>query len=528
MPGYFDDLSDEELMQSLQQGQPPVASPSAAVSSAPIPAPSQQSDEELMAHLAADRAKLQNGKVYNSENGSEATPEQTAYLRDQYIAGKFNPKSNEDWGTEFKPLLGVEGGAPRAGQWYVDLKGNKIQAPSEMNTDQGLGVLQGVLQPFNKAAGWLDSGAQHIPGYNEFNQWSHDNLGTAISMDAAKAAQQDYFDRQAEQGHIPGRGGHFVGNVLGTIPAALVAPEGLAGALVTGGLSGALLSKHDDLGGMALDSGLGALTGGTLHGAGSLISKAPIMDTAKQALYQMGVPLTPGQIAGYPEQLVSKFLPFAGGAAKKSFDGFDTGAGNVVLEPLGGRIPKNIDPSQYIPKQITTMGQTALKSGDRDAMAAVQEAAQRYANYSAARQGGAVTPGSLYASSDNPAMSQFATYGSKVMGDSPPTGHGGFGIGAILGDGLIGNMAENAAGNSLSRIPILHAAGNAAKAGAVLYSPPGRAVFRGVMMGDRPPAVQSVGDIIRSKLGGLFGTSSENTDNYFPPSYGQPQFDQGY
>lgn len=532
------DLSDDELNQLIAQQQAAAQPQQSVMTPPPAVAPAQQSstlkdmsDEELNHRMS--QIKPSQNFVINALDGSGATAAQNNFYKDFVTKGPYDPSA--EWGTENRPVLGIKDGQAKPGQWYVDLEGNKIQAPSEMKSDLGLGLAAGVLQPWNKAAGWLDSAASNIPGYQAMNQWSHDNLGTALTMDDAKAAQQSFFDRQAQQGHIPGAVGRFGGQVLGTIPLALAAPEGALGAVLTGAGSGALLSNSKTAGGTALDATLGALTAGGLHGMGSFMSKAPILDDAKQALYQMGTKLTPGQILGYPEDLLSKFIPFAGGARAQAMDSFTPAAGNNVLDAIGGRLPRGADPLAYIPGQISSAAQAAATSGDRQAMLAAQEAANRFVPFRAAlSEGGSMTPADLVnsaRSSGNQAMTDFGQYGSDILGNTVPKGKGYLGLGAMFGDGLVGDVVDHVADRQMSRIPALAGVSNVAKAGTALYSPPGRAVTRALLMGDRPAPVSTAGDLIRGRLGGLFGGQVPNADNYFSQYYPDPSFEwdkQGY
>jgi hypothetical protein len=141
------------------------------------------------------------------------------------------------------------------------------------------------------------------------------------------------------------RGGfQMAGNIAGTLPAAMLP----GGALVQGAAGGALLSNADDVQGVAMDAGIGAVGGkvGELAMRGASRVIAPKLSGAAGRLRDMGVRLTPGRtmgpVASRIEDIVGK-LPGANltapAAMKEMQDGFGRAMVNRALEPIGGKLP---------------------------------------------------------------------------------------------------------------------------------------------------------------------------------------------
>jgi hypothetical protein len=279
------------------------------------------------------------------------------------------------------------------------------------------------MKPFNNVAEFGEWGLKKVGvPVDAINQWSHDNLGMANGVQGAREAQQAYFDQQAQEGRFPGRVGQFGGEVLGTAPLALLAPEGLAGAALTGAYSGAALTDSRDPMGIAADAGFGALGGSVLHGGNKFLSEAPILDPAKQALYRAGVPITPGQTLGYPEKMIGKV-----------FDGANTGrdAARAAFDDIAPTYTGNIDDAMRV---LGPGGGTKASFEDL--------AAAGYLGHAAGLSGGHVAPayGAGRALYSNP--------GQKVardvlMGDRPAWMQNSFGNLTGRKAGLIGGGFEN-------------------------------------------------------------------------------------
>jgi hypothetical protein len=146
------------------------------------------------------------------------------------------------------------------------------------------------------------------------------------------------------------------GNLVGSAPLALLAPEaggGVLGAMAKGAASGIMggaatpvtngnygQEKAQQLMG-------GALVGGALPGAGRLASRVikPVISDAAKALTDRGVTLTPGQMIGgaakrYEDKMTS--LPILGdlvtNGQRRSVQSFNKAILNDVVDPIGGKV----------------------------------------------------------------------------------------------------------------------------------------------------------------------------------------------
>lgn len=472
------------------------------------------SDAELNALYQQEAAKRGDGTVVNAESRDAATDAQTKYFADEMKAGRLNADS--PWGSVDRPLLGVPGRTGEPGQYFVDLDGKLRQVPGQY--DEGLGFAQGVLKPWNNAAGLAEDGLRTVGvPVDAINQFSHDYLGMANGVDDARMNQQRWFDQAAQEGRIPGGVGRFAGEVVGTAPLALLAPEGLAGSIVTGGLSGAALTDKRDAAGIAGDIALGSVLGGGLHGAGSLLARPPIGGSAK-VLADSGVPLTTGQILGFPEGFIGDAVPFAGAARRASADGYATGAANQVLAPLGQSVPKGYagqNAVEFVQAQIGNAAEAAAAKGDRAGLEAAQEAARRLQPF---RQ--AATVADNFAPNDlldavrqthledfgrgTAPLQDYAQAGLDVMGTPPPAEPRGLlgmaadqlGLGRYINPQVAAMLGAHATG-----------LGAPASAASAAYSPWGQGAIRGVLLGDRPAALRGIGSVLDGRTGGLLGGS---------------------
>jgi hypothetical protein len=153
------------------------------------------------------------------------------------------------------------------------------------------GVGEGVVNVWNHAAEWADSGLNALGGVgDEINQWGAEHLGTAPSVASAEADQQRrYAERPVQASGL----GKFVGTAAGLAPVATRGGSSLAGLAATGAGAGALLSDSKTAGGVAADAGIGA-AGGVIGGKivapaiGAVITKAtPYVKSGVQSLADM-------------------------------------------------------------------------------------------------------------------------------------------------------------------------------------------------------------------------------------------------
>jgi len=197
--------------------------------------------------------------------------------------------------------------------------------PVNPRKDQALGFQKGVMTPLDNLATWVEKGAAAIPqpladamSLTPFGPAiqalkAAPAAGKAMGMPTAAQAKQDhanYVAAQRAKGVVPGRIGEFAGNVVGTLPTAML-PGGI---LAQGAASGALLSDAKGLPGIATDAAIGAagakLGDMALKGVGKAAAKAlrpkamnpaeltAAKDAAYQAVDNMGVQYKPGPFNG--------------------------------------------------------------------------------------------------------------------------------------------------------------------------------------------------------------------------------------
>jgi len=157
--------------------------------------------------------------------------------------------------------------------------------PSDKSSLHGLAL--GMIKPVDNAARAL---AGALPdGVTS----AIDSAGAALGM---PSQSQAYDANQAAREANTAGGSQLVGNIVGTLPT-LAIP---GGALAQGAAGGALLSDANDMAGVGTDAVKGALGGyvgqGVVNTAGKLI--APVLGAPQKLLAGMGIPLTPGQLAG--------------------------------------------------------------------------------------------------------------------------------------------------------------------------------------------------------------------------------------
>lgn len=216
-------------------------------------------------------------------------------------------------------------------------------AGSNPHSDEVLGFIKGAFKPLDNAAVAVETGLEKLglPTKRIAQMLGSQTAGEAVA--SRKAA----VDEQAAEGVVPGKIGEFAGNVLGTLPTAMLP----GGVLAQGAAGGALLSDQKDAAGIVTDAAVGAAGGKmgelALGGASRLI--APKVRPVIQALRDAGVSLTPGQIAGGAARSVEdklQSLPILGdairGARQRGIDSFNRAAVNRTLEPIGAALPKDV------------------------------------------------------------------------------------------------------------------------------------------------------------------------------------------
>jgi hypothetical protein len=236
-------------------------------------------------------------------------------------------------------------GKRSAGFNHVD-QAPQAQPDQPPQTNQALGFMEGLAKPLDNAATWLEHGANAIGLAAPLNALSSE-LGLAPSAEAATAAHQNYFKGQEAQGQTPGKIGQFIGEVAGTVPAAIATKN----PWIAGGLSGALTTDDpNDLKGTLLDAVAGAVGGKVAHAITGAVAGAiaPKIGAAAQKLNDLGVQLTPGQIMGGALRRLedgATSIPGLGdlvkGAQRRSVLSLNRGVINDrVLGPIGEQLPQ--------------------------------------------------------------------------------------------------------------------------------------------------------------------------------------------
>lgn len=287
--------------------------------------------------------------VTNAKTGSQATQAQAATYRQLQKDGRLD--TNAQPGSVQLPLLATnETDVPDPGQWFVDIHGTVRQVPGgAQKTDEGLGFYQGFMHPFDSAARGLEMG---------YNGTLGKVFGEDHSVERARADHQQYIQDQIANGKKPGMIGQIAGDIASPTSIAMmaVAPEGriaqLGHAVATGGMMGALDSDQHTAGGIAADAVTGAALGGATHGVLNKVAGAvsPRVNAVIQRLQAAGVPLTPGQIGGGLAKVIedkATSIPFLGDAINtaraRGFMGFNRGAYNQALTPLGKSLPEGVN-----------------------------------------------------------------------------------------------------------------------------------------------------------------------------------------
>jgi hypothetical protein len=362
----------QTVMASLDGDSPPPASNDSGPVTAPPRDPAQMSDAELLAAFngaAPDSASPEpppggsvpagDGSIVNAKDDTPYNTAQTGTYKRLRLAGKLDP--NAAGGSEYLPLGQVEPGVtPDKGKWYVDLNGRLQQSGFEppqiaavqpapaptgpVTKDQVLGFAKGIIGPANHLAYLGDQalGSLGIP-MDQVNR----ALGFPTSTEALQNDQRALADAGA-RGVVPGKLGEVGGN--------MVVGAGLPGGpLVNGALTGAALSNHNDVGGLAADA-LGGAVGGklgatVLGGLGRAVNG--VADPFVKQLIAAGVPLTPGQLSGGLLRRTEDAMtssPVLGemirSAKIRGVEAYNRATHNEALANIGQSLPDNVNVGQ--------------------------------------------------------------------------------------------------------------------------------------------------------------------------------------
>lgn len=225
--------------------------------------------------------------------------------------------------------------------------GFEVDAPRAKAPKAKPGFLDSVAAGLNEVvgntAGTIDRGLRAV-GVDL------DPLNKRLGLPTAQQ-ERDTSNAAADNA---GTGGRIVGNIVGTIPTALVR----GGSAVAGGLSGLATSRETSAAGLAKDAGIGAASGAIGSGVVGGIARAisPRVAPIVQRLLDQGVSLTPGQILGAGNSYVGKVaksmedrltgFPIVGDAIQGARDRgnatFNAAAINRALKPIGDKLDRGL------------------------------------------------------------------------------------------------------------------------------------------------------------------------------------------
>lgn len=239
--------------------------------------------------------------------------------------------------------------------------------PVAKKPDEELGLYDATTNPIFRGGEALNGLLAHAIGQpgadavdragNSLFPWLGDHTTAELQ------AQKDAMNASAsEAGVKPGLAGDLAGSVLGTAPVTMLPG---VGPVLGGAIQGAGQSHSDTPGGVARDT----IVGGALGKAGDVATKMvggvlnPIVSPYVQRMLDMGVRLTPGQIAGGIGQRLEDTLQSAPGigdlimnAKLRGMGDFNRGLVNQTLKPIGMKLPDDVNPGH----EAVTYAQTAL------------------------------------------------------------------------------------------------------------------------------------------------------------------------
>jgi hypothetical protein len=229
----------------------------------------------------------------------------------------------------------------------VDPETALIRDVGEGVKELGLGVLEGGANVLDHAADWVQSGLNSAG-----NALGAGNVGDSLNsawgggkndLSAAVPKGVEGYDTIRGIGKIAGEG----------VGLASLAPLG-GGALVQGGIGGAILSDKKDTLGVLMDAGVGAVAGrateAVFNGARGVVR--PQLEDRVQRLLGEGVDLTTGQLAGQRNAVkrledIGATVPLVQGpvaeAQRRATVSLNRAATNRALTPIGERLPANVE-----------------------------------------------------------------------------------------------------------------------------------------------------------------------------------------
>ena len=212
----------------------------------------------------------------------------------------------------------------------------------------GKGALHGLENP-------LYGGAQIGARMQEPTAFSEPDPSLVSRVDAeTKAREQEYQADPTVKAHPTAAGiGKFGGETAANLPLMMV-PGGIGTAALTGAAAAVTepTTGDDFWSDKKRQAALGLLGGAAGGAVGNVVGRAisPTMGKASQTLADAGVSLTPGQaLGGIPRRAeeAAKSFPILGsfirGAEGRSLDSFDSAVINQALEPIGGKLPKDLE-----------------------------------------------------------------------------------------------------------------------------------------------------------------------------------------
>lgn len=207
------------------------------------------------------------------------------------------------------------------------------------------------MKPWNRAAQALESGVEAV-GLGNAMRSASSALGLAPTTGAAEQQQRNMLARSPYRSSEAGK---FVGNIVGTLPTAVLP----GGALVQSAVAGALLGDETTPGGIARDALIGGLTGKAGEVGMRAVSRAisPRVAPVISRLQARGIPVTPGQIMGAANTSAGRAIkateekatsiPIVGdvinAARRRGVEGFNRAALNEPLASIGESLPKSME-----------------------------------------------------------------------------------------------------------------------------------------------------------------------------------------
>lgn len=271
-------------------------------------------------------------------------PNVPGYVSDPAYTPPPGQAGNSAWQA---PAVALGGSAPHE-FGYDEAAGGGSGPGRTLPVSEVMGLEKGLAEPWQNLWGRVAA--------NPYLKASADSLTAAfpelqVVQDATSRLAPVLMGdvgRRAALGYQPGKIGEFSGNVLTT--------AGLPGGpMVSGALSGGLLSKSESPLGVAGDMAMGAIGGKVAHSALGAIANVvkPTIAPQVQTLLGEGIPLTMGQIAGGTLRRLedgATSFPIVGdvigGAKARSLAGFNRAIPNRALAPIGETLPADVAPGR--------------------------------------------------------------------------------------------------------------------------------------------------------------------------------------